>query len=117
MISAALMIMLAGLSGWIIGLTAHAFLATRWRDPGARVAWAVGASATAGGTLLASLALCLVTRPTVFLLAIPVSLSAGAIGAWRASELLRVPGLDVDPATGTFLRDPPSAPRDGARKR
>ena len=90
-ISAALIVMLAALTGWLAGLTAHAFRATRWQDPGARVVWGVGAGIGAGGALLMSLALCLLTRPAVFLLAIPASLTVGALGAWRANEMLREP--------------------------
>ena len=94
-ISAALIVMLAALAGWLAGLTAHAFRAIRWRDPGARLAWGFAAAIAAGGMLLATLALCLLTLRPVFLLAIPASLTLGALGAWRASELLRRPGSDA----------------------
>jgi hypothetical protein len=99
MISATVIIMLAALAGWLLGLADHALRRSRWRDPGARLAWAAGAGIGAAGTLLASLAMCLLTRSAVFLLSIPTASSAGAIGAWRASELLRLSAPPAGRAT------------------
>lgn len=88
-ISATTIVVLAALAGWLIGLTAHAFHVVQWKDPGARAVWAAGSGLGIGTALLASIGVSLLTRGPVFLLAIPVALTAGTIGAWRASELLQ----------------------------
>lgn len=89
------------LTGWLGGLTLHAFRVVRWKDPGARAVWIAGAGAGGSVSLLASLAICLVTRPTPWLALLAGYVVAGAVAAWCTSERLR-------------LR-PPVASHDGSR--
>lgn len=86
MISATVIVVLAALAGWLLGLTAHALRVGQWRDPGARVAWTATAGLATAALLLASLGLCLLTRGAGFLLVLPVGLMTGSLGAWRASQ-------------------------------
>ncbi len=88
MISATVIVVLAALAGWLIGLTAHAFHVVQWKDPGARATWAGTAGLGVGAALLASLALGLLTGRLAFLLAIPATVITGSIAAWRVSEAL-----------------------------
>ena len=124
MISATAIVVLAVLAGWLIGLSAHARRVVRWKDPGARVAWAATAGLGVAGLLLASLALCLLTRGVFFALVIPASAIAGSIGAWRAGQALGggESGRNRPPArrpckSGTFTTSRPTLRRLRRAKR
>jgi hypothetical protein len=78
----------AMLCGWLCGLTEHAFAAVRWRDSGARAAWLSGAGTIATAALIASMTLCLLTRPLAWMLVPAACLLAGWAAGRQASRAL-----------------------------
>lgn len=86
MILAVVLFFVAGVSGWLLGLTLHTWRTAPWRDPGARAAWLAACGAVGGTCLLAAVVTAVLTGGVARLASVPVGLLVFVVVGWAASE-------------------------------